>query len=59
MDGPTDSRVLVRCSKCHAVYEQRRSVKGKDGRGGCPACEETVWLAVDIPVAETAEPVAS
>jgi hypothetical protein len=55
MESPTDSTPLVRCSACHAVYEQPRGLSGEDDRAGCPACDETVWIALEIPMPETGD----
>ena len=55
MDGPIDTAALVRCSACRTVYKQPESSNGEADRAGCPECEETVWIAAEIPVPETAE----
>ena len=57
MEGQTDSTSLVRCSACHAVYEQPQGLNGDDDRAGCPACDSKVWIAPEIPLPETGEQV--
>ncbi|HEX9380600.1 MAG TPA: hypothetical protein VF891_03800 [Gaiellaceae bacterium] len=51
-----DRPELVRCVRCHAVYEQTiESAQSADG-AACPRCGEDAWLACWIPVEETAAP---
>ena len=48
---------LVRCVACHAVYQQELVLTPLDGGVGCPHCGSSAWLAVQVPVEETAAPV--
>jgi hypothetical protein len=54
-----DQRDLVRCLGCRAVYEKPAEPNRLLHGAACPKCGELGWLALNIPVEETARATAS
>jgi hypothetical protein len=49
---------IVRCLACRQVYEQRPPANGQCD-SACPHCGELAWLALQVPVEQTAAAPAS
>jgi hypothetical protein len=57
MQAEVDRSELVRCAACHAIYEQAIVPAPPAGGAACPDCGDVAWLALEVPVEETAVPV--